>query len=209
MTLTAGLLFIQISVIYDVIIKPSSPQYVNLFVIVFAIASILFSWVVDILQLPLPEVDISNYDRLSEIKENDPEKYKEIIKNSVKENSKKETFSRIFISVLVYIVTYTGVAIYWFPGVLERLVDFLGNAMAGAFLVMFFSNEVVGFFNKRIWIWFFRSYPSETDERTSKFIKLKKVFLFLKIIVPLVMSTVYVFYTLSHCCPVNFHSNVN
>ena len=60
--------------------------------------------------------------------------------------------------------------------------------------MMFLSNEIIGFFNKIIWIWFFRSYPSETDERTSKFIKLKKIFLFLKIAVPLAISTLCAFY---------------
>lgn len=42
LTLLAGSFFVQISVIYDVIVNPALSKYINLFVISFAIASIFF-----------------------------------------------------------------------------------------------------------------------------------------------------------------------
>ena len=64
-TLVVGSFFVQISVIYDVATNPASSKYVNLFVVTFAITSIITSWLIFILQLPMPEVDLSNYSKLA------------------------------------------------------------------------------------------------------------------------------------------------
>lgn len=196
LTLLAGSFFIQINVIYDVAIRPASSHYVNLFVITYAIASILFSWLVSILQLPMPEVDLSNYAKLSKIKEEDPARYRELMREFAKESAKKDALSTIVISIVVYMLAFTAVTVLGSPGNLGELSSFLGRAMVGAFLVMFLSNETIGFISKQSRARFFRKYPDESDQRLRKFGRMEKLLSLNKLLTPLVLSLGYAFYAL-------------
>jgi hypothetical protein len=113
-TLVAGSFFIQISVIYDVATKPATSSYINIFVLAYAIASILFSWLISIVQFPMPEIDLSNYSRLAEIEKNDPEKYQQLMQRFAAEDSKKEALSIIASSAIIYMLLFTAIAVYWF-----------------------------------------------------------------------------------------------
>ncbi|MDF1587999.1 MAG: hypothetical protein P1P93_02415 [Gammaproteobacteria bacterium] len=195
-TLIAGSFFIQISVIYDVATKPSLSQYVNLFVLVYAITSILFSWLISILQFPMPEVDLRNYSRLSELENNDPDKYKELMRKFSAESSKKEAISTIITSFVIYMSIFTAIVFYWHPSSLDDLTFILGKGMSGAFIVLFFSNELMGFIRKRVLAWFFRNYSEGVPNRLVMFGKVQKFLLFIRMIVPAVMSIGYAFYAL-------------
>ena len=140
-TLLAGSFFVQIYVIYDVIINPVASKYINLFVVTFAISSLLFSWLLGILQLPMPEVDISNISKLTRIEEEDPARYQEIMKNLSIEKAKKDEIVRVILSFSIYIATFTFISIYFFSDSLDDISFFLGNGMIGAFLIMFFFQR--------------------------------------------------------------------
>lgn len=197
LTLIAGSFFIQISVIYDVATKPASSHYLNLFVVIFAIASILFSWLIGIIQLPMPEVDFSNYSKLLELKNEDPKKYQETMRKLSREHSRKDSLSMIVLSVIVYIAAFAGIAMYWFSGSLDDLSYFLGKAMPGAFIVMFLSYELVGYFKKRSIAWFFQKYPDESDQRLRIYKRLGRIWFLAKIVIPLCLTGGYAIYALS------------
>ena len=196
-TFVAGSFFIQISVIYDVATKPATTHYINLFVLVYAIASILFSWLVSLMQFPMPEVDLSNYSRLAEIEKEDPDRYRELMQKFAAEDSKKEAVSIIVSSAIIYMSLFTTIAVYWFSSAVDDLVFFLGKGMSGAFFVLFFSNEIMGFVRKRILAWFFRNHPDSDPNRLQVFGRVQKMLLFNKIIVPAILSVGYAFYALS------------
>lgn len=193
-TLIAASFFIQISVIYDVATEPASSHYINLFVIIYAITSILFSWLVSIIQFPMPQVDLSFYTKLSELEKEDPDKYNELMRELASKDSKKEAISIIVLSAGIYISLFTCVAIYWFSSPIGDLAFFLGKAMPGAFIVLFLSNEIIGFTRKRVFAWFFRKFPEDKPNRLEIFGKVKKILLIIKITVPAILSVAYAFY---------------
>jgi len=196
-TLLAGSFFIQISVIYDVATKPASSHYLNLFVVIFAIASILLSWLVSIMQFPMPEVDLSNYSKIFELEKQEPEKYKETMRKLSRESAKKEALSTIVLSVIVYIVGFAGIALYWFSGSFDNLSNFLGKAMPGSFIVMFLSSELAWYLKKRSMSWFFQKYPDKSDQRLRAFKRLGRILFLAKIVAPLCLSVGYAIYALS------------
>lgn len=196
-TLVAGSFFIQISVIYDVATKPATSQYINLFVLAYAIASILFSWLVSIIQVPMPEIDFSNYSRLAEIEKEDPDKYRELMQKFAVVDSKKEAISIIVSSAIIYMSLFTAIAVYWFSSAFNDLAFFLGKGMTGVFFVLFFSNEILGFVRKQVLAWFFRNYPDSEPNRLQVYGKVLKILLLNKIIVPAILSVGYAFYALS------------
>jgi hypothetical protein len=196
-TLVISSFLIQIYVIYDVVTKPTLSYYMNLFVVTFAITSIAFSWLTSIIQLPMPEIDYSNYSKLSEIEEQDPEKYKEIMKKLAIESSKKEARSLIILYAIIYIVSFSVIAIQWYPSSLNNLYYFIGKAMPGAFFVMLLANTLLGYMHKKGLIWFFRSYPDESMDRLSIYGRMKNIFLLIKIAITVCMSVGYAFYSLS------------
>lgn len=196
-TLVAGSFFIQISVIYDVATKPATTHYINLFVLVYAIASISFSWLVSVIQFPMPEIDLSNYSRLAEIEKEDPDRYRELMQKFAAEGSKKEAVSIIVSSAIIYMSLFTAIAVYWFSSAFDDLTFFLGKGMPGAFFVLFFSIEIMGFIRKRILAWFFRNHPDSDPNRLQVFGKVQKMLLLNKIAVPAILSVGYAFYALS------------
>jgi len=195
-TLVAGSFFIQISVIYDVATKPSTSEYINLFVLAYAVASISFSWLVSIMQFPMPEVDISNYSKLSEIEKNDPDRYRELMRQLAADSSKKEAVSTIISSSVIYMSLFTAIGFYWYPSALDDLALFLGKGMIGAFLVLFLSNEIMGFIRKRVLAWFFRNHTENDSNRLKVFGKVQKLIFLNRISVPAAMSIGYAFYAL-------------
>ena len=196
-TLVAGSFFIQISVIYDVATNPALSQYINLFVLVYAISSILFSWLVSIIQLPMPEIDLSNYSRLTEIEKEDPDRYREIMQKFAARDLKKEAMSTITLSAIIYMSLFTIISIYWFSSAIDDLAIFIGKGMPGAFIVLFFSNEIMGFIRKRVLAWYFRNYPDDAPNRLQVFGGVQKILFLNKIVVPVILSIAYTVYVLS------------
>lgn len=189
--------FIQIIVIYDVITKPASSQYINYFVVSFSIASMLFSWIVSILQLPMPEVDFSNYSKLDKIKNDNPEKYRTLLRTIARENSRKEAISLVILATCIYITSFTIISVYWFSMALDDLSFFLGKALPGAFIVLFLSYIIMVFLRKNMLRWFFSKYPEESQYRIVIFGRVQKFLLLSRFFVPSILSVTYAIYSLS------------
>ena len=197
-TLVAGSFFIQINVIYDVATKPSLPNNINMFVIVFSITSIAFSWLVAAIQFPMPEIDYSNYAKLEQIKNEDPEKYERLMKSISEKDSKKEMISTIASTAIIYILTYTAIAIYWFSASFENPTTFLSHAMAGCIYTLLLASETINTIRKKTWSWFFKKYPEKIENRLTIFLRLQKLLVLTKIMIPFILTTIYAFYILSN-----------
>lgn len=194
LSLIVGSFFIQINVIFDVIENPSTSYYINFFVISISVMSILFSWLISIMQLPMPEVDISNYSKLIEIEATDPEKYQDIMRKMAKDNTRKNEISTLILSVIVYIITYTAISIYFFPDSMANLSVFLGTAMTGFFITIIFSMGVVKFGSRTVWAWFFKKYKNR-NQQLKFFGRLTNFLLFVKIFLPCLITIIYSYFT--------------
>jgi len=196
-TLVLASFFIQIVVIYDVFVNPATPGYMNTFVIIFALSSILFSWLVSLIQMPMPEVDYSNYGKISNLEKEDPEKYKKVMDKISKEETKKGAKSIILTSALTYLITFSGLSFFWYGLELQDISAFLPKAIPGAMFVMFFSNELLGFVNKIAYRKFFKSYPDTSDKRILVFSRLQKFLSLMKILSPMFLTIIYSQYVFS------------
>ncbi|MFG0453223.1 hypothetical protein [Shewanella sp. YQ_9] len=193
-TLVLASFFIQVVVIYDVYINPASSGFINTFVIIFALSSIIFSWLVSIIQMPMPEVDFSNYDKVSNLEKEDPEKYKKVMDEISKSEAKKDARSIILTSALTYLITFSALSFIWYGLTFQDISVFLPKAVTGTMLVMFFSNELLGFVRKISYRLFFKSFPDASDERTKAFTKLQKFLSIMKIVIPAILTVVYSLY---------------
>jgi hypothetical protein len=190
-TLLAGSFFIQINVIYDVATNPSLPKHINIFIVTFSIVSISFSMLVSIIQLPMPEIDLSNISKLSKIREEDPSRYKKIMNNFSAKNARKDENSVIFFSAIIYVLTFTVFAIFRYPESFNNISYFLGKAMPGVLFVLILSNELIVIIKKLFWSWFFKKYPDDSDQRLIVFIKFKKILFLIKLMVPFLFSLLF------------------
>jgi len=192
--LIGGSFFIQISVLIDVISNPSSPYYINLFVVTIASVSILFTWLTALLQLPMPEIDISNYLKLSEMEKNEPEKYQQYLSKSTAEDKKKDSRSTLIISALVYAVSYTLISLYYFPESLDGSSVFLTNAIFGLLLTILISIKAIRFVTNKSFDWLYKNYSTkDRKDYLNAFIRLKKVWLMNKVLVPLIVTIIYLY----------------
>jgi len=197
LTLMIVSFLIQIIVIYDVINNPSSSYYVNLFVVIFAIISILFSWIVTIIQLPLPEIDYSNLYKLDKIKKGNPTQYEETLSKIAFESSKKEARFLIVFYTFIYITIFSIIAIFFYPESLDNRIIFIGRAVIGAFIVIFFSNTILDQVFRKARRWFFKKYPDDSTQRLVMYQRMNKYFWILKILIPLILTTLYTGYIFS------------
>lgn len=190
-TLLLASFFIQIVVIYDVFVNPATPGYMNTFVIIFALSSILFSWLVSIIQMPMPEVDYSNYGKISNLEKEDPEKYKKVMDEISREEAKKDAKSIVLTSALTYLITFSGLSFIWYGFTLQDISVFLPKAIPGAMFVMFFSNELLGLVRKISYRKFFKSHPDTSVSRTKAFSRLQKFLSLMKILSPVLLTVIY------------------
>ncbi|WP_339021829.1 hypothetical protein [Aeromonas salmonicida] len=200
-TILVGSFFIQINVIYDIAINPSSSKSVNIFVLSVSISAILLSWLITIVQLPMPEVDVSNSLRLEEIREVDPVKYQTIMGRMADESIRREATSIFITSSMVYISIFTSLSIFFFPETLNNITVFLSKAMPGVFFVLFLSSETIKFVRKKILHWFFKKYPDESLYRLKVFGNVTKILVLIRVIFPLVFSLSYALYSLGSFLP--------
>ena len=184
--------FIQISVIYEVAMTPSSSEYVSLFVVTFAIASIIFVWLVNLLRLPMPVVDYGNYTKISRTEQEDPDRYRRIMKTLLVKRSKKDTRYYLFFSATVYCSVYLTVTMCFFSENFENISYLLETAIPGAILVMFLSSKTASIIDKRGWNWFFKEYPEDSPQRLALFTGYRKKLLLGKTSAFIVLSLMYV-----------------
>ncbi|MDX1810112.1 MAG: hypothetical protein R3331_11290 [Sulfurospirillaceae bacterium] len=186
-----GSLFIQINVILSVINQSSTSHYIHIVIISISLLSIILSWVMIIAQLPMPEVDISNYEKLSEIETTDPSMYKKIMRKMAEESDKKDKISILIISTIVYILSFTVISIYYFPESLGNVSLFLKEAMTGFFISMIISIGIIRFVSKKILRWFFKKYKDEAKQHLNIYNRINKILLLMKIFMPMSIAIIY------------------
>lgn len=195
-TLLAGSFLIQASVVHDVATNPALPKHVNTFVITFALTAIGLSWLIGMLQLPLPEIDLSNYKRLSLLKQSDPSKYDETMRRIARESRKRETYSSLLLSLILFVVSYITVSVVWNPSSLNDVTSFVTKALPGAFITLFLSQALTTWVRKRLFGWFFKKYPDESDHRMQVFDKVRRIHTLARLLIPLAISVTYAIYRL-------------
>lgn len=197
LALLAASILLQINVIYDVATNPASSKYVNIFVVAFSLSAISLSWVIGLLQLPMPEIDLSNYTKLTELKERDQAKYKEAMRRIAAESAKKERAWSAVLSVVFFATSYSAVSILWYPSTLENLGSFIARALPGAFLTTMASSGITSGVKKVLYRWFFRKYPSESAHRLTVFIRLGKIVAATRVVTPIAAAFAYAVVVLS------------
>ena len=190
---SVGSFYIQVTVIYDVWTNPGENNLINVAVLVYSIAAILISWLIIMAQWPLPEVDFGNYAKLERLKEEDPDTHQEVFQRIAANLAKREAFGLLISYTLVFVMLNTAIVLFWFPEVISDLSVFIGQAIPGAMLVVFFGNEIVGFIRKRTLASFLSKYPAESDERMTAFRKVQKRLWWNRILVPAVLTITHAF----------------
>lgn len=191
LTLLAASFLLQVIVIYDVATNPASSQYVNVFVVAFSLTAISLSWMIGILQLPLPEVDLSNLEKLTALRESDQAKYEEVMKRIAAESARKERAWSAVLSLVFFVISYSAVSILWYPATLHDLEAFIARALPGAFLTTVLVSGVTSGIKRSLYRWYFRQYPSGSDDRVRVFARLGKIVTTSRVVAPIVVSVAY------------------
>lgn len=191
LTLLAASFLLQVNVIYDVATNPASSQYVNAFVVAFSLTAISLSWMIGILQLPLPEVDLSNLEKLTALKERDKAEYEEAMRRIAVESARKERAWSAVLSLVFFVISYSAVSILWYPATLHNLEPFIARALPGAFLTTALVSGVTSGIKRLVYRWFFRRYPSGSDDRVRVFSRLGKIVTASRVVLPIVVSLAY------------------
>lgn len=191
LALLAASFLLQVNVIYDVATNPASSKYVNLFVVAFSLTAITLSWMIGILQLPLPEVDLSNYEKLTALRKHDQAKYEETMRRIAVESAKRERAWSAVLSLGFFVISYSTVSILWYPATLQNLEAFIARALPGAFLTTVLASGVTSAVKSMLYRWFFRRYPSESSHRLTVFARLGKIVTASRVVTPIVASVAY------------------
>lgn len=197
LALLAASFLLQVNVIYDVATNPASSKYVNLFVVTFSLTAISLSWMIGILQLPLPEVDLSNYAKLEALREHDQAKYKETVRRMAVESAKKERAWSAVLSLVFFVISYSIVSILWYPATLQNLEAYIARALPGAFLTTVLTTGVTSGVKSMLYRWFFGRYPFESEHRLSVFGRLGKIVTATRVVTPIAASIAYAIIVLS------------
>ncbi|EMX0311091.1 TPA: hypothetical protein KDY52_003804 [Vibrio parahaemolyticus] len=184
--------FVHLAVIYDVAFNPVTPGYINKFVVFFSIISVLYSFLVIVIQLPLPEVDYSNFDKIKKLETENPEEYIKVMKTINKNEDKKEVYSLIIFISFIYMITYISSMYFMNNFELPDIVEILPKATTGSIMVLFVSSELYWLVKKLSYKNFFKSYPDESSERLQAYKKIQNRFKLTKLITPFVITIIYI-----------------
>lgn len=188
LALMIGSFILQLNVIYDVAVNPASPKFVNVFIVIFALLSIGLSWLIGFMQLPLPEIDMSFYRKLEEIKSVDEERHKELLRRMARISARRERLKSGFISALVFVVSYLMVAIFWRPEALQVLGTFVLQGMAGALLTTVLASGITEWAKTRLYRRFFKDPRSHSEDRLPAFVRLGKLVGVIRVVAPIALS---------------------
>ena len=188
--------FIQIAVIHDVATNPSSSKTINLFIVVLSVASILISWLINILQMPMPELDYSNVSRLREIKKQSKEEYEKVLKNIAIRNYRIESKYEILISAFIYLLVFSIYTFFLSAVTLTDMTVFLPKAIFGSMIVLLLSSELIKSVKRIKYKWYLKNHTQDNDSKYDGYIKFEKRFKSIKFIIPVILSIAYASYSL-------------
>jgi hypothetical protein len=187
---------LQLNVIYDVAVHPASSKFVNLFVITFSLAAIALSWVIAAMQLPLPEVDLTFYAKMEEVRKISEARYKELLLATRRISSKRERIWSATVSAICFVICYVVIAILWRPSALQDLAVFVVEGMAGALVTTVLANGITAWVSGRLYRRFFRNHPTDTPDRLPAFARLGRGIGFLRVATPAALAVFFALLTL-------------
>ncbi|MCB8746343.1 hypothetical protein LHU53_05430 [Rhodoferax sp. U2-2l] len=190
LTLFAGSFLLQLNVIYDVATRPSTSRVVNLFVVGYALAAIFLAWTISIMQLPLPEVDVSNYRRLSELQASDPEKYKETLTRLARGANRREDAWSLALGFVASILTVAAVT-FLFGRSTQAIEMRLSQGLGAVFLAILFAKPAADLIKKATLNWFFEKYPADTTERLHAYGFVKRALLTARLVIPAAIAALF------------------
>lgn len=188
LTLLAGSFLLQLTVIYDVAINPSTSRFVNVIVVGYTLAAIFLAWTISLMQLPLPETDLTNYRRLTELQSSNPEKYKATMEAIASESSRREDAWSISIGFMASIAT-VAVLSFIIIGQSHNEVDrHLSQGLVAVFVSLLVAKPVADAIKRIAMRWFFRIYPDGAENRLRAFGTVKKILLAARVAAPALIA---------------------
>jgi hypothetical protein len=160
---------LQLIVILDVVRNPSQPPLVSNFIVAFSLSAIALSWMVGALQLPLPEVDVSAYARLTSLKDADPSRYEQTMKRLAAESARKERLWHVTAGCAVFALVYGSLAVVSAATTPDQAWAHLFGAIPGFALAVVLSPMLAKFLKRKMYASYFRRYPDGTDKSLSQF----------------------------------------
>ncbi|WP_321528630.1 hypothetical protein [Sedimenticola selenatireducens] len=173
--LLASSFILQIAVIYDVASNPSSSPFINGFIVVFSLGAIALSWLIGLLQLPLPEVDLGAYTKLSELRQSNQQQYQETMKRLSADSARREQAWSIGSAVAIFVFTYSAIAIFLFSQVQLSLWPLLFKSIPGIAFAIIVATFVASRIKRTVYRNYFRKYPEGTDPEFNLFSRATKI----------------------------------
>lgn len=173
--LLASSFILQIAVIHDVASNPSSSPFINHFIVAFSLGAIALSWLIGLLQLPLPEVDIGAYAKLRELRQNDQQKYQETMKRLSADSARRERAWSIGTAVAIFVFTYSAIAILLPSQAQQSLWPLMFRSFPGIAFAVIVATSVASRIKSSIYRSYFRKYPDGSDPEFKSFSRATKV----------------------------------
>lgn len=173
--LLASSFILQIAVIYDVANNPSSSPFINRFIVAFSLGAIALSWLIGLLQLPLPEVDLGVYAKLEELRESDKQKYEETMKRLAVDSAKREQTWAIGSAVAIFVFTYSGIAVLLPSQEHQVLWPLLFKSLPGIVFAIIVATSGASKIKSAIYSSYFRHFPKGTDPEFKAFSRATKI----------------------------------
>jgi len=189
--LVASSFILQIAVIYDVANNPSSSPFINRFIVAFSLGAIALSWLIGLLQLPLPEVDLGAYTKLRELRESDQQKYQETMKRLAADSAKRERTWAVGSAVAIFVFTYSGMAILLPSEQHQVLWPLLFKSFPGIVLSVIVATSVASRIKSAIYRSYFRNHPEGSDPEFKSFSRATKIIGFSRLGLTFIASMAY------------------
>lgn len=173
--LLASSFILQIAVIYDVANNPSSSPFINRFIVAFSLGAIALSWLIGLLQLPLPEVDLGAYDKLRELRESNPPKHQEAMKRLAADSARRERAWAIGSAVAIFVFTYSAIATLSSSQAHQSLWPLLFKSLPGIACAVIVATAVASKIKSAIYSSYFRKCPEGSDPEFKSFSRATKI----------------------------------
>ena len=194
--LLASSFILQIAVIYDVANNPSSSPFINRFIVAFSLGAIALSWLIGLLQLPLPEVDLGAYTKLRELRESDQQKYQETMKRLAADSAKRERAWAIGSAVAIFVFTYSGMAVLLPLEQHQVLWSLLFKSFPGIVFAVIVATSIASRIKSAIYRSYFRNYPEGSDPEFKSFSRATKIVGFTRLGLTFIASVAYSFWVM-------------
>lgn len=191
--LLASSFILQIAVIYDVANNPSSSPFINRFIVSFSLGAIALSWLIGLLQLPLPEVDLGAYDKLRELRESNKQKYQETMTRLAADSARREQAWAIGSALAIFVFTYSAIVILFSSQAHQSLWPLLFKSFPGIALAVIVATSVTSVIKTAIYKTYFRRFPEGSDPKLKSFSRATKIIGITRFLLTFIASMAYSF----------------